>query len=94
MLRVAAECGVGSGTVQRIKREMEEGRPLGVSAAASGPARLEWRSKAINRSNDRFASCSLYRASAQCPVIFSTPIGWQFSSPLHPAPVSSAAPSA
>jgi DNA invertase Pin-like site-specific DNA recombinase len=28
MLKVAAECGVGSGTVQRIKREMEKGRPL------------------------------------------------------------------
>jgi DNA invertase Pin-like site-specific DNA recombinase len=35
ILKVAAECGVGSGTVQRIKREMEEGRPLdGVSEAA------------------------------------------------------------
>ena len=34
MLKVAAECGVGSGTVQRIKREMEEGRPLAVGAAA------------------------------------------------------------
>ena len=34
ILKVAAECGVGSGTVQRIKREMEEGRPLDVSAAA------------------------------------------------------------
>jgi hypothetical protein len=33
-LKVAAECSVGSGTVQRIKREMEEGRPLDVSAAA------------------------------------------------------------
>jgi DNA invertase Pin-like site-specific DNA recombinase len=28
MLKVAAECGVGSGTVQRIKREMEEAGPL------------------------------------------------------------------
>jgi DNA invertase Pin-like site-specific DNA recombinase len=34
ILKVAAECSVGSGTVQRIKREMEEGRPLDVSAAA------------------------------------------------------------
>jgi DNA invertase Pin-like site-specific DNA recombinase len=35
MLKVAAECGVGSGTVQRIKREMKEGRPFdGVSAAS------------------------------------------------------------
>jgi DNA invertase Pin-like site-specific DNA recombinase len=33
MLKVAAECGVGSGTVQRIKREMEEGRPLESAAA-------------------------------------------------------------
>jgi DNA invertase Pin-like site-specific DNA recombinase len=34
MLKVAAECGVGSGTVQRIKREME-GRPFdGASVAA------------------------------------------------------------
>jgi hypothetical protein len=33
MLKVAAECGVGSGTVQRIKREMEEGRPLESDAA-------------------------------------------------------------
>ena len=28
MLAIAKEVGVGSGTVQRIKREMEEGRPL------------------------------------------------------------------
>ena len=28
----AAECGVGSGTVQRIKREMEEDRPLDAAA--------------------------------------------------------------
>ncbi len=36
MLKIAAECGVGSGTVQLIKREMEEaGRPLeGANAAA------------------------------------------------------------
>ncbi len=35
MLKIAIELGVGSGTVQRIKREMEEGRPLGgVNAAA------------------------------------------------------------
>jgi hypothetical protein len=33
MLRVAAECGVGSGTVQRIKREMAD-RPFGGAAAA------------------------------------------------------------
>src|SRR6516165_9443684 len=35
MLKVAAECGVGSGTVQRVKREMEEAGPLDrVSAVA------------------------------------------------------------
>ena len=34
ILKVAAECGVGSGTVQRIKREMEESRPLASDAAA------------------------------------------------------------
>jgi DNA invertase Pin-like site-specific DNA recombinase len=35
MLKVAAGCGVGSGTVQRIKREMEEAGPLdGASAVA------------------------------------------------------------
>jgi transposase len=34
ILKVAAECGVGSGTVQRIKREMEEGRPLASDEAA------------------------------------------------------------
>ena len=28
ILKVAAECGVGSGTVQRIKREMEEESPF------------------------------------------------------------------
>ena len=33
ILKVAAECGVASGTVQRIKREMEESRPLGSAAA-------------------------------------------------------------
>jgi DNA invertase Pin-like site-specific DNA recombinase len=33
MLKVAAECGVGSGTVQRIKRETEESRPLESDAA-------------------------------------------------------------
>ena len=33
MLKVAAECGVGSGTVQRIKREMEKSRPLESVAA-------------------------------------------------------------
>jgi DNA invertase Pin-like site-specific DNA recombinase len=33
MLKVAAECGVGSGTVQRIKREMEKSRPLESAAA-------------------------------------------------------------
>jgi DNA invertase Pin-like site-specific DNA recombinase len=33
MLKVAAECGVGSGTVQRIKREMEESGPLESAAA-------------------------------------------------------------
>jgi hypothetical protein len=32
-LKVAAECGVDSGTVQRIKREMEEGRLLESAAA-------------------------------------------------------------
>jgi hypothetical protein len=35
ILKVAAECSVGGGTVYRIKREMEGSRPLnGVSAAA------------------------------------------------------------
>ena len=34
MLKVAAECCVGSGTVQRIKRGMEEGRPLVSDEAA------------------------------------------------------------
>ena len=35
MLKVAAECGVGSGTVQRIAREMAAARPFdGVSEAA------------------------------------------------------------
>jgi len=35
MLKIAIELGVGSGTVQRIKREMEEGRPFdGAEAAA------------------------------------------------------------
>jgi DNA invertase Pin-like site-specific DNA recombinase len=33
MLKVAAECGVGSGTVQRIKHEMEKNRPLESAAA-------------------------------------------------------------
>jgi hypothetical protein len=35
MLKIAIELGVGSGTVQRIKREIEEGRPFdGAEAAA------------------------------------------------------------
>jgi DNA invertase Pin-like site-specific DNA recombinase len=34
MLKIAVELGVGSGTVQRIKREMEEGRPLASDEAA------------------------------------------------------------
>jgi DNA invertase Pin-like site-specific DNA recombinase len=34
MSKVAAECGVGSGTVQRIKHEME-GRPFGGASAAA-----------------------------------------------------------
>jgi DNA invertase Pin-like site-specific DNA recombinase len=35
ILKVAAECGVGSGTVQRIRREMAEvSRPFALSAAA------------------------------------------------------------
>jgi DNA invertase Pin-like site-specific DNA recombinase len=34
MLKVAAECGVGSGTVQRIKHEME-GRPFGGASVAA-----------------------------------------------------------
>ena len=34
MLKIAIELGVGSGTVQRIKREMEEGRPLASDEAA------------------------------------------------------------
>jgi hypothetical protein len=33
ILKVAAECGVGSGTVQRIKREMVGKRPLESVAA-------------------------------------------------------------
>jgi hypothetical protein len=33
MLKVAAEFGVGSGTVQRIKQEMQEHRPLESAAA-------------------------------------------------------------
>ncbi len=33
MLKVAVDCGVGSGTVQRIKREMETSRPLEGAAA-------------------------------------------------------------
>jgi DNA invertase Pin-like site-specific DNA recombinase len=34
MLKIAAELGVGSGTVQRIKREMEGDRPLASDEAA------------------------------------------------------------
>ena len=34
MLKIAAECGVGSGTVQRIAREMDASRPFDGSAAA------------------------------------------------------------
>ena len=34
MLKVAAECGVGSGTVRRIKHEME-GRPFGGASVAA-----------------------------------------------------------
>ena len=34
MLKIAAECGVGSGTVQRIKHEME-GRPFGGASVAA-----------------------------------------------------------
>jgi DNA invertase Pin-like site-specific DNA recombinase len=34
MLKIAIELGVGSGTVQRIKREMEKGRPLASDEAA------------------------------------------------------------
>ena len=34
MLKIAAELGVGSGTVQRIKREMESDRPLESAEAA------------------------------------------------------------
>ena len=34
MLKIAAELGVGSGTVQRIKREMESDRPLESAKAA------------------------------------------------------------
>ena len=34
ILKVAAECGVGSGTVQRIKSEMEQDRPLSSDEAA------------------------------------------------------------
>jgi DNA invertase Pin-like site-specific DNA recombinase len=42
MLAVAKECGVGSGTVQRIKREME-GRPLASDEAAQGGANFDGR---------------------------------------------------
>ena len=35
MLKVAAECGVGSGTVQRIKREMDKSRPFGEAIVAA-----------------------------------------------------------
>ena len=34
MLKIAVELGVGSGTVQRIKREMEVDRPLASDEAA------------------------------------------------------------
>ena len=35
MLKVAAECGVGSGTVQRVKREMDKkSRPFGEASVA------------------------------------------------------------
>jgi hypothetical protein len=34
MLKIAAELGVCSGTVQRIKREMERDRPLESAEAA------------------------------------------------------------
>jgi DNA invertase Pin-like site-specific DNA recombinase len=42
MLAIAKECGVGTGTVQRIAREMaEEGRPFdGASAAAQSRGRF------------------------------------------------------
>jgi DNA invertase Pin-like site-specific DNA recombinase len=35
MLKIAVECGVGSGTVQRIKREMDESRPFDDANAAA-----------------------------------------------------------
>ena len=35
MLKVAAECGVGSGTVQRVKREMDKSRPFGEAILAA-----------------------------------------------------------
>jgi DNA invertase Pin-like site-specific DNA recombinase len=38
MLRIAAEFGVGSGTVQRIKREMEGSRPFADASAAAALA--------------------------------------------------------
>ena len=34
MLKIAAELGVGSGTVQRVKRQMEETGPFGGAEAA------------------------------------------------------------
>ena len=34
MLKIAAELGVGSGTVQRVKQEMEETGHFGGAAAA------------------------------------------------------------
>jgi len=34
MLKIAAELGVGSGTIQRIKREMERDLPLERAEAA------------------------------------------------------------
>ena len=36
MLKVAAECGVGSGTVQRVKRELDKkSRPFGEASVAA-----------------------------------------------------------
>ena len=40
MLKVAAECGVGSGTVQRVKRELDKkSRPFGEASVAGGLTR-------------------------------------------------------
>ena len=35
MLKAAAECGIGSGTVQRIRREVDKSRPFGEGSVAA-----------------------------------------------------------